>query len=239
MSGTAIFIASLSSAGRAHPSVNERFVLQFSADDGTRVAVTPEVFVIAGYTGRDRAMVQAHIDELDHEVIAPPQEVPMLYPMPVEILTTAPEIGVSSAQSCGELEPVIVGVDGALYLGCGSDHTARDVEREDIATSKRVCPKPLGSALARIAAFDATFDAIVLESAMDGEPYQRGTFAQIAPLATLLELFRSRNPAAKNFVLFCGTVPLLGGAFRFGKRFSGRLSGGPLTAPLALDYQIS
>lgn len=214
-------------------------MLQFTADDGTRIAFTPEVFVIAGYTGRDRAMVQAHIDELAHEGIAPPPEVPMLYPMPVEILTTAPEIAVSSPQSCGELEPVLVSVDGTLYLGCGSDHTARDVEREDIATSKRICPKPLGSTLARVTKLDAAFDAIALESSMDDEAYQRGTFAQIAPLATLLALFRSRNPAAKNFVLFCGTVPLIGGAFRFGKRFSGRLSGGPLSAPLAIDYQIS
>lgn len=214
-------------------------MLQFTTDDGARIAFSPEVFVIAGYTGRDRAMVQAHIDELAHEGIAPPPEVPMLYPMPAEILTTAPAIEVSSPQSCGELEPVLVSVDGTLYLGCGSDHTARDVERDDIATSKRICPKPVGPSLARIAKLDATFDAIVLESVMDGEPYQRGTFAQIAPLDTLLALFRSRNATAKNFVLFCGTVPLLGGAFRFGKRFGGRLSGGPLRAPLALDYRIS
>jgi hypothetical protein len=214
-------------------------MLQFTADDGTRISFAPDVFVIAGYTGRDRAIVQAHIDELAHEGIAPPPEVPMLYPMPTEILTTAPTIAVDSSQSCGELEPVLVSVDGTLYLGCGSDHTARDVEREDIATSKRVCPKPLGSSLLRVGKLDATFDAIRLESTMDGDPYQSGTFAQIASLDGLLALFRSRNAAAKNFVLFCGTVPLIGGAFRFGRHFSGRLSGGPLKAPLTIDYQIS
>ncbi len=215
-------------------------MLQFTADDGARVVCAPEVFVIAGYTGRDRALVQAHIDELAHEGIAPPPEVPMLYPMPVEILTTAPTIAVtSSTQSCGELEPVLISVDGTLYLGCGSDHTARDVEREDIGTSKRVCPKPLGSSVARVTALDASYDAIALESAMDGTPYQRGTFAQIAPLASILERFRSRYPAATSFVLFCGTVPLIGGAFRFGKRFTGTLSGGPLRAPLTLDYALS
>jgi hypothetical protein len=134
---------------------------------------------------------------------------------------------------------VLVCVDGTLYLGCGSDHTARDVEREDIGTSKRVCPKPLGPKVVRVGVLDGAYDGIALESAMDGEPYQRGTLAQIAPLASILELFRSRNAAAKSFVLFCGTVPLLGGAFKFGKRFTGTLSGGPLRTPLTLDYQLS
>ena len=43
----------------------------------------------------------------------------------------------------------------------------------------------------------------------------------------------------KNFVLFCGTVPLIGGAFRFGRHFSGRLSGGPLKSALTIDYDIA
>ena len=213
-------------------------MLKFSAD-GVRLALEPEVFVIAGYTGRDRALVQQHIDELAHEGIAPPPEVPMYYPMPVDILTTDAEIAVSSAQSSGEVEPVLVSVGGTLYLGIGSDHTARDVEREDIATSKRMCPKPLGRTLVRVGALDEAYDAIRLESAIDGEPYQSGTLAQIAPLGSLLQEFSSRHPAAKSFVMFCGTVPLIGGAFRFGRRFSARLTGGPLSAPLILDYQLT
>jgi len=213
-------------------------MLKFSAD-GVRLTLEPEVFVIAGYTGRDREQVQRHIDELAHEGIAPPPEVPMLYPMPTEILTTDSDITVTSTQSSGEVEPVLVSVDGTLYLGIGSDHTARDVERDDIATSKRICPKPLGKTLVQVTALDASFDDIRLESAIDGEPYQSGTFAQIAPLATLLELFSSRHATAKSFVLFCGTVPLIGGAFRFGKRFSARLTGGPLHAPLILNYSLT
>jgi hypothetical protein len=52
-----------------------------------------------------------------------------------------------------------------------------------------------------------------------------------------LDLFRSRYDAT-SFVLSCGTVPLLGHGFRFGRRFSARLSGGVLPAPLALEYQV-
>src|ERR1700761_1580332 len=124
--------------------------------------------------------------------------------MPPALLTTAPQIEVASAQSSGEVEPIVVGIDGVLYLGIGSDHTARDVEREDIATSKRACPKPVGSNVFRVGTFDGAFDALKLESTMDGEAYQSGTFAQIIPLAELVAGLRSRK-SAKNFVLSCGT----------------------------------
>jgi len=212
-------------------------MLLFTDERGASVSLTPEAFTIAGYTGRDRAMVQKHIDELEREGIAPPPEVPMWYEMPLSILTNGESIAVSSAQSCGEVEPILIANGDALYLGIGSDHTARDVEREDIATSKRVCPKPIGRTIARVAALDASFDTVKLESWIDGEAYQSGTFAQIAPLQTLLDGFRSRTKA-QSFVLSCGTVPLLTHGFRFGTKFTAKISGGPLAAPLTLNYTI-
>lgn len=213
-------------------------MLSLIDDRGKRFDVQPEVFIIAGYTGRNRALVQAHIDELAHEGIAPPSEVPMFYEMPLGVLTTEPRIEVPSAESSGEVEPVLIGTGGALYLGIGSDHTARDVEREDIGKSKRVCPKPIGRSVVRLERLGPELDAIVLESRIDGEAYQNGTLGQIMPLAALLEQFRARH-RAENFVLSCGTVPLLAGAFRFGRNFRAELRGGPLAEPLILEYEIA
>ena len=213
-------------------------MLQFTDERGAVVTLAPDAFTIAGYTGRDRAQVQKHIDELEREGIAPPPEVPMWFEMPVSILTTAGTIEVSSPQSCGEVEPVLIGTGGVLYLGIGSDHTARDIERQDIPTSKRICPKPIGRSLVRIGELDAAFDTVKLESWIDGEAYQSGTLAQITPLQTLLAGFRARTKAT-SFVLSCGTVPLLTHGFRFGAKFSARISGGPLTVPLLLDYTTS
>lgn len=210
-------------------------MLEFTDERGASVRFEPEAFTIAGYTGRDRALVQKHIDELAREGIAPPPEVPMWYEMPPDLLTTAESIAVGSPQSCGEVEPVLIGYDGRIYLGIGSDHTARDVEREDIATSKRVCPKPLGRSIMRLGTLDAALDALQLESWIDGEAYQAGTVAQLVPLQTLLTGFRARR-SVSPFVLYCGTVPLLTHGFRFGTTFSARISGGPLAAPLTLDY---
>ena len=213
-------------------------MLSFTDERNQRIDLEPEIFVIAGYTGRDRAQVQKHIDELAREGIAPPPEVPMWYEMPVSILSHADAIEVPTAQTCGEVEPALIGIGDDLYLSLGSDHTARDVEREDIAKSKRVCPKPLGRSIVRIGSPDAAFDAIRLESSIDGEPYQAGSFAQITPLGTLLAGFRRRK-TPKSFVLFCGTVPLLTHGFRFGRTFAARIHGGPLSAPLTLQYAVA
>lgn len=212
-------------------------MLTFTDDRGADVNIAPDTFVIAGYTGRDRATVQKHIDELEHEGIAPPPEVPMFFQMPPALLTTDKGIVVPSKESCGEVEPVIIGLRNTLYLGIGSDHTARDVEREDIGKSKRICPKPIGRTVMRVGALDHSLDGIGLESWIDGEAYQRGTLAAIMPLAELLKLFKTRFTAT-NFVLSCGTVPLLTGGFRFGRSFRAQLHGGPLRAPLTLEYEI-
>jgi 4-hydroxyphenylacetate 3-monooxygenase len=211
--------------------------LSFTDQDGAAVACDPHAFIIAGYTGRDRAAVQAHIDELAHQGIAPPPSVPMWYPMPLDLLTTADTIALATARTCGEVEPVLVAAGDAVYLGIGSDHTDREAEREDIARSKRICPKPIGRALARLDALDERLDALHLQSSIDGEPYQRGTFAQIVPLAELFAAARARTDG--DFVLFCGTVPLLTGAFRFGTHFAARIDGPALRAPLALDYTVA
>jgi hypothetical protein len=59
--------------------------------------------------------------------------------------------------------------------------------------------------------------------------------SQIIPLQTLLTGFRSRH-SSPSFVLYCGTIPLLTDGFRFGEKFSARISGARLPAPLTLDY---
>lgn len=206
---------------------------------GETVSIEPETVVVAGYTGRNRESVQQHIDELARAGIAPPPQVPMFYPMSHVALTTSHRIDVPSAETSGEVEPVILSDGHALFLGIGSDHTARDLERVDITQSKEVCPKVLGMHVVRIeeeALRDGRFDALTLESRIDAEPYQHGEFSAIMPLGELLDLARAGPLDSTRFVLFCGTVPLLEGKFRFGVRFHGRIAGTALPAPLELHY---
>ncbi|WP_448627666.1 DUF2848 family protein [Geodermatophilus sp. URMC 64] len=185
----------------------------------------PARLVVAGYTGRDEAAVRHHIDELAAIGIAPPPAVPMLYDLDPALLTaeaTAPAAETSS----GEVEPVFVRHDGHWYLGVGSDHTDRELERADIKASKAACPKPLGPQVLALpdgvadGDCDDAWDAGALASFVDGERYQAGPLAALRTpgdlLPRVLRAFEDDDPAG-DLVVFAGTVPLLDGAFRFGR----------------------
>lgn len=206
---------------------------------GNPLTLTPEYFTIAGYTGRDRASVQHHIDELEAIGIAPPPHVPMYYKMPLDILTVGESIDVTSKESSGEVEPVLIVQDGTLYLGIGSDHTARDMERIGVAESKAACPKPIGRRVVRLE--DETLrsgrlDAVVIESMQDGARYQHGSFKNIMPLADIYDAATSGDNTGKNGIIFCGTVPIIDGKFVFGYHFAAMIRGPGVVEDLALAY---
>ncbi len=218
--------------------------LTIDADGGGRLAFEPKAVVIAGYTGRDRAAVQHHIDELAAQGIAPPPETPAFYRMPVDALTTAGAIDVPSAHTSGEVEPVLIAHRGRWYMGVGSDHTDRQLEREDIGRAKAACPKPLGTRVWRYEDVHGHADAIAMHASVsaggaDRMPYQDGSLAAVMPLDRLIALMRERTGlAADDLVMFCGTVPLLTGAFAFAARFEGTLVDSVRGAVLDLAYAV-
>jgi hypothetical protein len=223
---------------------------QHGAGDGGPVTLTvagtgqvlrprPRHLVIGGYTGRDEAAVRAHIDELAAIGVPPPPEVPAFYLLPPALLTTAEVIEVGGDHTSGEVEPVLFRVDGRYYLGVGSDHTDRDLEREDIGRAKAACPKPAGSAVVPLPPDPATadWDAIEMTCRVDGVAYQKGTLAALRTPGDLLA--RLPGPAGgpgDDLVLFCGTLPLLTGKFVAGRewRLELRRPGGPV---LSLGYE--
>src|SRR5579872_4110068 len=70
-----------------------------------------------------------------------PDTYPTFYPVPTSLLTQELTIDVKTHESSGEVEPVLIVRDDAWYVTLGSDHTARDEEKFDIARSKAACPK--------------------------------------------------------------------------------------------------
>lgn len=213
-----------------------------------RVAGTGETLavdgtlIIAGYTGSDAGQVRAHIEELAAIGVTAPAEVPMIYPVDWALLTTAPSICVAGSGTSGEAEPVFVRHRGAWYLGVGSDHTDRELERESVHESKKACQKPVSGTVIRLDAdpaaggFDAGWPAIGLASAVDGTDYQRGTLAAIRVPGDLLPRVLEAVSPDGDLVVFCGTVPIIGGQFRPGRQFDCRLSV-PGCEPLDLSYE--
>ena len=192
------------------------FSCESLASDGTRtnrlVSLEPQRFVIAGWTGRNAAAIEHHIEELAALGVPRPSTVPLYYRAGKESLSQAASIEVLGPDSSGEAEPVLFFAEGEWWLTVGSDHTDRQVESYSVAVSKQMCPKPIGTSAWRWSDIQDRQDEIVLESRIleDGEwvVYQQGTLASIRPLASLRDGFFTQpgcQPEAGHF-LSCGTL---------------------------------
>jgi len=176
--------------------------------------------IIAGWAGRDAAAVRHHIEELAALGVPPPSRTPVFYRIAGDRLTQAGEITVLGRHSSGEVEPVLVWAAGDLYVGVGSDHTDRDAERAGVALSKQLCPKVLGRRFWRYADVADRWDDLVLraEVEVDGQVrlYQEGPLSALRPAEELIALVRAEGAGAlaDGSVMFCGTVPALGGIAR-------------------------
>ena len=100
--------------------------------------------VIAGWTGRNVAALEAHIKELEAIGVKRPKTVPIFYRVACSLLTTAMFIEVMADKSSGEVEFVLFALDDGLWIGLGSDHTDRKAETIGVTLSKQLCAKPVG-----------------------------------------------------------------------------------------------
>lgn len=181
--------------------------------DRMEVVAAPETAVVAGWTGRDTAGVEHHIEELARIGIARPSAMPLYYRIAASLLTQGDLIEVVGAETSGEAEPVVVDTPEGPILTLGSDHTDRALEAYSVALSKQACAKPLARVGWRLGAVSDRLDEITLRSwvsddGRDWHPYQDGTLAAIRPLGELL----AAAPTGAGRVVLCGTVPTLGGA---------------------------
>jgi len=205
------------------------------------LAFRPERLVIAGFTGRDRTETDRHIAELEALGIAPPEQTPAFYEVPPGLLTTSERVEVDGTETSGEVEPVLLCTPEGRFVTVGSDHTARDLEREDIRLSKVACPKVIATEVVSAEEAAEHWDDTVLESWTGAarERYQAGSTKSLMTISSLLELLESRMQISPTgLVMFLGTVPLLTPRFVFSDAYSLRM-GFPHGRDIELAYRVS
>jgi hypothetical protein len=198
--------------------------------------------VVAGFTGRDAAAVDAHIEELKELGVPAPPEVPVFFPLPNELLSPVPTVvRVRGGGTSGEAEPVLIRMpNGDSYVGVGSDHTDRDLERESLAASKSACAKPLSASVWPFQEVASHWDELVLtaHSGDDGGYYQRSTLADIREPAELIGRLEGVDlDPRRPVVLYLGTVALANG-FRFDAAFRVALEDPRSGRKLTCTYEI-
>lgn len=196
--------------------------------------------IVAGFTGRDRAAVAEHVAELAELGVPEPGETPTFYDLPPSLLTAATTITVEGAETSGEVEPVLFFAGGERYVGVGSDHTARDLERVDIGLSKAACPKIVGRHVIPYRDAVAQWDRLALRSRTGeaAELYQEGHAGELLPIPELLGMLRARgDELTDGTVVFLGTLSLKAPTFVYSDRWALEMAL-PDGSTLACSYAV-
>jgi hypothetical protein len=197
--------------------------------------------VIAGWTGRNVAALEAHIKELEAIGVKRPKTVPIFYRVAAQLLTTGPAIEVMADKSSGEVEFVLYALDDGMWIGVGSDHTDRKAETVGVTLSKQMCAKPVGAALWRYDEVQPHWDRLVLRSFVpDGGKrrlYQEGPVTAMRAPEELIKLYTGGDRLASGTAMFCGTFAVHGGISYSGS-FDMELEDPVLGRKLTHSYKI-
>jgi hypothetical protein len=197
--------------------------------------------VIAGWTGRDPVARDKHIAELEAIGIARPASTPIYYRAAARRLTTGDSIEVSGTDSSGEVEFVLIGWQGRIFVGTGSDHTDRKVETYSVTVSKQMCDKPIGSVLWELEEVIDHWDRMILRSHawIDGARvlYQEGTLDSMLPVKELIRGCFGTAGLPDGCAMFGGTFAAKGG-IRPASRFEFELEDPVLKRTIRHGYDV-
>jgi hypothetical protein len=197
--------------------------------------------VVAGWTGRDHAALEAHIRELETLGIARPKSTPIFYRVAASLLTTADRIEVIGADSSGEVECIVYALSDGMWLGLGSDHTDREAEAIGVTLSKQMCAKPVGALLWRFSDIAPHWERLILRSyltrAGKRRLYQEGPVTTMRHPEELIRLYTGGAELPPGTAMFCGTLAVHGG-IEGGERFEMELEDPVLGRKLTHSYRV-
>lgn len=173
-----------------------------------------------GSATRDSGSAVAHQEEVakDGIFIALDVPAPRIYPIAIHSLTTDEDVFVHCPRTSGEVE-IVIHVADQVYVGVGSDHTDRELERSSIPWSKQACPNVLAPVLWPFEEMRGRWDECVLRAWVDGRPYQEVGVSVFLHPDDVLRILRERVAALpeRDFTVFCGTFVSLSKELGFGK----------------------
>jgi len=206
-----------------------------------RADITIREAILAGWTGRDRAALEKHIEEMAAVGVRRPASVPVFYRCSASRLTTADEIQVVGEDSSGEVEFVLIQAEGNLWVGTGSDQTDRKVEAYGITVSKQMCDKPIAPELWSYDQIAPHWDELVLRAwaVRDGKRalYQESAVTAMMAPADLIREYTGSDELPDGSAMFSGTLPAIGG-LRPAQRFEFELEDPILGRSLRHSYAI-
>jgi hypothetical protein len=188
-----------------------------------RRTVQIEHLVVAGWTGRDKAAVEKHVAELEAIGVKRPATTPIFYRASAVRVTTDDAIEALGDASSGEAEFVLLQHGGRLWVGTGSDHTDREVEKYGVSVSKQMCDKPIAADFWAYDEIAPHWDKLILRAHISENGgrrlYQEGAVTAMLDPLVLIEQFAGQaglgaglgTGLAEGTLMFCGTLAAHGG----------------------------
>ena len=210
-------------------------------DTTTPLTLAIDQAVIAGWTGRDPVARDKHIAELEAIGIARPATTPIYYRVSARRLTTTDSIEVCGGNSSGEVEFVLIGWQGRVFVGLGSDHTDRKVETYSVTVSKQMCEKVMAPLLWELEDVIDHWDRMMLRSHawIDGKRvlYQEGTLDSMLSVKELVQGCFANGKLPDGCAMFGGTFAAKGG-IRPASRFEYELEDPVLKRSIRHAYEV-
>jgi hypothetical protein len=210
-------------------------------DTTTPLTLAIDQAVIAGWTGRDPVARDKHIAELEAIGIARPATTPIFYRVSARRITTEDSIEVSGGDSSGEVEFVLIGWQGRIFVGTGSDHTDRKVETYSVTVSKQMCDKVMAPVLWELEDVAAHWDRMILRAHawIGGKRvlYQEGALDHMLPVEELIRRGFGGKPFPDGCAMFGGTFAAIGG-IRPASRFEFELEDPVLKRSIRHGYDV-
>ena len=221
-------------------------MFSFEATVITQAGASRNSFQVArmynlGSATRDAAVAVDHQEEVARAGVRIALHVPAprIYPIDTFALTTGNAVGVHGPRTSGEVEIVLV-VSDRLYVGVGSDHTDRDLERASIVWSKQINPNVLAPTLWDFEEIADHWDQCAMRSTVDGRPYQDVSVSAFLSPPDILRILRQRVPGlpARDFVVFCSTIVALDKELGFGERWQFEMEDPVLQRKISHTYLV-
>lgn len=196
----------------------------------------------AGFAGRDKEKVYAHIKELAELGVPEPADIPTIYRVCLDRLCMSDLIEVQGPGTSGEVEFVLLVNSEGVFITVGSDHTDRELEQQSIQKAKQIAPKVCWNRFWRYANLKKHWDELMLRAWIEREGervlYQEGSVSSILSVEDLLDVIESRaGGPLENNVIFSGTLAAVDG-LRPSKRFWMELEDPVLGRKLTHEYRV-
>lgn len=199
--------------------------------------------VNAGYTGRDQKAVQKHIDELKEIGVPAPDKIPVYFVKSPNLMTTDDGFYAVDKENTGEVEYILLIAENGIYVGVGSDHTDRELEKTNIPKGKQMCPNFISKDVWKYDDVKEHWDDLELRAWIYGENkvlFQETTLKSFMSPEELMERIKKLCGGKLDVgtVIYSGTVAAKIDGYPFSKTFDTELFDKKHNRKLTCGYNI-